>query len=63
MRQNTLLLAIEWALTQSVDYGDGAIVQVTKNTPCELVDKVREYFNTNSSEYDTFSYDDLLPYL
>ena len=29
----------------------------------EIVDKVREYFNVNSIVYNTFSYDDLRPFL
>ena len=56
--------AIEWALTQTVVYEEaGFEVQVTKDTPHELVDKVREYFNNNDIEYSSFSYDDLIPYL
>jgi hypothetical protein len=54
--------AIDWALTQEVIY-PWAQVQVTENTPSELVDKVREYFNTHAITYSTFSYDDLRPYL
>ena len=46
--------AIEWALQQ-----DG----ITKETYHQLVDKVREYFNTNNIPYDSFSYDDIMPYL
>ena len=55
--------AIDWSLSQTVDYGDGVIINVTKKTRMALVDKVREYFNENNIEYDTFSYDDLTPYL
>ena len=54
--------AIEWALTQTVVY-DWDTVKVTKDTPSELVDKVREYFNEHNIEYDSFSYADLEPYL
>jgi len=44
--------AIAWALQQ-------------KENPTEhdLVDLVREYLNVNGVEYDTFSYEDLIPYL
>lgn len=45
--------AIEWALQQ-----DG----ITKETYHQLVDKVREYFNTNNITYDSFCYDDLIPF-
>lgn len=56
--------AIEWALTQSVYYEYADIyVKVTSNTPQELVDKVRQYFNEHEIEYTSFSYDDLKPYL
>lgn len=52
------LQAIEWALTQSYD---GEIV--TKTNTMGIVCLVREYFNNKSIAYDTFSYDDLIPYL
>ena len=29
----------------------------------ELVDKIREYFNDNQIDYETFSYQDLVPFL
>lgn len=48
------LQAIEWALNQE---------GVSKDSPHELVDKTREYFNINSVTYNSFSYDDLKPYL
>ena len=44
--------AIEWALTQ---------LDEIQNS--DLVDKVREYFNNNEIEYETFSFDDLIPFL
>ena len=40
--------AVMWALSQ----GDH-----------DLVDRVREYFNDNGIEYETFSFDDLVPFL
>ncbi|QJC52799.1 hypothetical protein HGI30_15305 [Paenibacillus albicereus] len=56
--------AIEWALTQQyMDYGTGETFPVTVETLQPLVDKVREYFNVHEIQYDTFSYDDLVPYL
>jgi len=51
--------AINWALNQ-IDESNNPI---TKETCHSLVDKVREYFNTNNIPYNTFSYDDLLPFL
>lgn len=39
-----------------------ALLQLPENEH-ELVDKVREYFNTNVVVYLTFSYNDLVPYL
>ena len=59
---NEILNAVEWALQQSIAYND-ITVQITKDMPMELVDKVREYFNVNNIPYSTFSYDDLVPYL
>ncbi len=44
--------AVEWAMNQMQDTDTHT-----------LVDKVREYFNDNNIVYDTFSYDDLAPYL
>lgn len=40
--------AVLWALSQG-EHG--------------LVDKVREYFNNNEIEYETFTFDDLIPFL
>lgn len=55
--------AVNWALQQTVTNAWGFTIQVTKDTPSLLVDKVREYFNANGIEYDAFSYDDLKPYV
>ena len=44
--------AIVWSLDQ--------LESVDNHT---LVDMVREYFNENNIEYDTFSYDDLVLHL
>ena len=44
--------AIEWALTQLDEIHNS-----------DLVDKVREYFNNNEIEYETFAFDDLIPFL
>ena len=46
--------AVRWALEE---------LKGTQFVEHDLVDKVREYFNTNNINYDTFSYDDLVPYL
>jgi hypothetical protein len=54
--------AINWALQQQF-VGEFTTIQVTKDTPQLFVDKVREYFNTNKILYESFSYDDLQPYL
>ncbi|MCE5220053.1 MAG: hypothetical protein LLF98_01995 [Clostridium sp.] len=51
--------AINWALTQKDVDGN----EITKNTTHSLVDKVRDYFNSNNINYNSFSYDDLIPYL
>lgn len=50
--------AIDWALTQEYE-GE----PVTKETPQELVDKVRKYFNDHEVEYHSFSFTDLVPFL
>ena len=42
--------AVMWAISEKDNYSS-------------IVDKVREYFNNNGVEYNTFSYDDLVPYL
>lgn len=55
--------AVEWALTQKVTNHWGMVVQVTVDTRGLLVDKVREYFNSHGIQYETFSYNDLQPYL
>jgi hypothetical protein len=54
------LQAIEWALTQTYQIGDGTAYPITKDTPHYVVDKVREYFNTNFISYASFSFTDLL---
>jgi len=56
--------AVNWAVTQTYyNPWSDLDVSITANTPEYLVDKVREYFNTNNIAYNTFSYDDLIPYL
>lgn len=52
--------AVEWALQQTFTNSNGDICLVSKDTPQELTDKVREYFNTKSIPYDTFSFNDLI---
>ena len=51
--------AVEWALTQKND--DDCLI--TAKQSHFIVEKVREYFNNNNIAYDSFSYDDLIPYL
>ena len=46
--------AVDWAVKQE---------GVRLDEPWTVVDKVREYFNANSIVYETFSYDDLEPFL
>ena len=46
--------AVKWALGQE---------GITNETCHQLVDKVREYFNAHNITYESFSYDDLVPYL
>ena len=61
---NEIIQAIEWALTQTWNNGvDTENHPVTKGISQPLVDAVREYFNVKNIPYDTFSYDDLIPYL
>ena len=55
--------AVNWALKQTYDDGFGNQVPVTKDTPQALVDHVRQYFNDNGIAYNTFNYDDLIPFL
>lgn len=50
--------AIDWALTQNGTEGE----IITKENHRALVDKVREYFNTNGIAYSTFSYVELMPF-
>ena len=52
--------AIEWALTQQTNECG---YPITVEMAHELVDKIRDYFNTNNIEYNAFSYDDLIPFL
>lgn len=52
-------IAVNWALQQMDLQGN----PITKDSPQQLVDKVRDYFNANNVTYSTFSYDDLVPYL
>lgn len=55
--------AVDWALQQTYTDDLGFEYPITKDTPQELVDKVREYFNDHDIAYESFSYLDLLPYL
>jgi len=55
--------AVNWALQQTYIDLIGDVRQVVKEDSQAVVDKVREYFNTNNISYDTFSYNDLIPYL
>lgn len=49
--------AVKWALEQAgVKTGD----DVDRHT---LVDYVRQWFNENNVEYNTFSFDDLAPHM
>ena len=54
--------AINWALQQNVEL-EGESTKITVNNPHLLIDKVREYLNSNNIPYDSFSYDDIMPYL
>lgn len=56
--------AVDWALTQTYTDPDfGTVYLITKDMTNMVVDKVREYFNKHSIEYNNFSYDELDPYL
>ena len=49
--------ALEWAFSQTDEFGN----KIDEDYYL-LVDMVRKYFNEHDIEYDTFSYDDLIPY-
>lgn len=55
--------AVNWAFQQQYEVEPGLNVHVSIDMPFTVVDKVREYFNTNGIVYSTFSYYDLKPYL
>lgn len=55
--------AVNWALQQQYEIENGYFVNVSADMPFTVVDKVREYFNTNGVQYSTFSFEDLEPYL
>ena len=59
---NETQTAVNWALTQSVEYPWG-VFPISKDLPDELVMKVRDYFNEHNVVYESFSYNDLIPYL
>ena len=61
MTKDEIINAIKWSLKQEVEVG-GKTIQVTLDKKDLLVDKVREYFNVNKIEYDTFSYKTLQPF-
>lgn len=54
--------AVEWAVAQEYETEEGVFVP-TISEPFMVVDKVREFLNENSIEYNSFSYDDIIPYL
>jgi len=60
--QEKMQEAVDWALNQKYEL-DGELVIVSKETPHFLVEKVREYLNRHAIEYDSFCYEDLIPYL
>lgn len=54
--------AIEEAIQQTIETERGSI-PISLDMPHVIVDRVREYFNTNNIDYNTFSYDDLVPFM
>lgn len=60
---NETIEAVNWALQQTYIDQFGNQKPITKEAAQQFVDKVREYFNTNNIVYETFSYDDLIPFL
>lgn len=54
--------AIEWALKQTYTNFLGEEIEITKDDRQELVDKVREYFNSHDIKYDNFNYQDVKEY-
>lgn len=55
--------AVNWALQQQYELEPGFFVSVSIDMPFTVVDKVREYFNTNNIGYPSFSFEDLTLYL
>lgn len=55
--------AVNYALKQTFTNDFDEVFSITKDTPPQLVDSVREYFNTNNIAYSSFSYEDLKSYL
>ena len=60
---NETQLAINWALQQKYEDNFRSKHYVKIYNQCELVDKVREYFDINNIDCKPFCYDDLKPYL
>ena len=56
---NEMNEAVAWALQQQYEIEQGVFMPVSIEHPFTVVDKVREYLNTNSIVYDTFSFADL----
>lgn len=61
--ENEMRDAIAWAVQQTFLDDMGNHIKISKNTSQQLVDAVRSYFNQNNIQYNSFSYDDLLPFL
>lgn len=56
--------AVDWALQQKWEDYWGGTHEITKDSPHFVIaGKVREYFNEHDINYDTFSWDDLDPYV
>ena len=55
--------AVQWAIEQEIEVAPNEFVPVSSDPRTFLVDKVREYFNNNNVDYETFSYKDIEPYL
>ena len=55
--------AVSAALSQTYIDSWGSLCPISANTPQQLVDAVRSYFNANGVTYATFDFDSLKPFL
>ena len=64
--EEDIKIAVDWALKQKFIIEEGLKEDVKNNNKINhhgLVHKVREYFNDNNIDYDSFNFKDLKPYI